>query len=519
MKGAGSRFAKYTQYKGMDTDVFISRALDTVAEEMTPDNTRTGLPFEIEYQNESNKEVPEHITMTVRAALRHWCDVQNFNNNLFDIARTTIKFGDCFFRKTTDLKTWQFIDPGDIIGITIDDDGNAEHYHVRGGEKNKLGAFGDVQLVPAAGIVHFSLTSKMGESGPFGESVLWACVKAYRHLTLLEDSVIIYRIVRAPERRVFFIDVGNMPPQRVKAYLDSIKNEVNQKRMPNEAGGTDKIDSVYNPISQTEDYYFAQTADGRGSRVETLPGGENLGQVDDLNYFQNKFLQGLRIPSSYMRGGADGGIAIADGKVGVAYIEELRFATYVTRLQRKLVDTFDKQFKCYLKSSGINVDPRIFKLALPDPQNFDDYKQAEVDEKMLGNYTNVKDDKTIATRMKQRRYLGWTEDDIQENEALLSQELGVPDDGVDEGLTKLRMLYDPKWIEGRPDIKVADSFDNHEAATAAPESEDTPAEEPEKPTDDESGSEDKGSEKSGKSSEKEEKPKDIDEIGDQIEKL
>jgi hypothetical protein len=463
MKGASSRFSKYSQYKNMDTDVFVARALDTIAEEMTPMHQKTNLPFEIMYQNESNEEVPEAITMTVRAALRHWCDVQDLNTILFDIARSTIKYGDCFFRKTSDFKRWQYIDPGDIIGISIDDNGNPEHYHVRTGEKSKTGAFGDVQMYPAEGVVHFTLTSSMGDNGPFGESVLFACVKAFRHLSLLEDSVIIYRIVRAPERRVFFVDVGNMPPQRVKAYLEAIRNEMKQKRIPNESGGTDKVDSVYNPMSMIEDYFFAQTAEGRGSRVETLSGGENLGEIADLNFFQNKFLQGLRIPSSYMRGGADGGIAIADGKVGVAYIEELRFANYVVRLQNKINDTFDAHFKAYMKSAGLKVDPQLFKIKLADPQNFSDYKQAEVYEKLLGNYTNVKDDETLSVRYKQMHFLGMSEDDIQENEALLKQERCIPDGGIADRLTDLRMMYDKQWIENRPEIKVDDSYEDFTA--------------------------------------------------------
>src|ERR1017187_8157152 len=341
MKGSSSRFSKYTQYKNMDADVFVARALDTVAEEMTQTNNRTNLPFEIDYQNENNKEVLEAITMTVRAALRHWCEIQDLNTTLFDVARTTIKYGDCFFQKTSDFKKWRYVDPGDIIGISIDEDAKPEFYHIRTGEKNRQGAFGDIMIVPAAGIVHFSLSSSMGENGPFGESPLWASIKAFRHLSLLEDSVIIYRIVRAPERRVFFVDVGNMPPQRVKAYLESIRNEMKQKRIPNESGGTDKVDSVYNPMTMVEDYFFAQTSDGRGSRVETLSGGENLGEIADLTYFQNKFLQGLRIPASYMRGGQDGGATISDGKVGIAYIEEVRFANYVSRLQCKINDVFD----------------------------------------------------------------------------------------------------------------------------------------------------------------------------------
>ena len=450
----------------MDMDVFVARALDTIAEEMTQMNARTNLPFEIMYQNESNAEVPENITMTVRAALRHWSEVQDFNTILFDIARATVKYGDCFFRKTSDFKKWQYIDPSDIIGISIDQNGKPEHYHVRTGEKNAQGAFGDVTMVPAVGIIHFTLSSSMGDSGPFGDSVLNPCVKAFRHLTLLEDSVIIYRIVRAPERRVFFIDVGNMPPQRAKAYLEAIKTEIKQRRIPNEIGGTDKIDSVFNPISQTEDFYFTQTSEGRGSRVETLPGGEALGEISDLNYFQNKFLQGLRIPSSYMRGGSDGGIAISDGKVGVAYVEEVRFSNYVNRLQNKINDTFDVHFKAYMKSAGLNVDPQLFKIKLVTPQNFDKYKQAEVDEKMINNYNSLKDVEVLSERYKLMRYLGLSEDDVQENEAMIKPERNIPDGGIAEGLGEIRLMYDKKWIEGRPDIKVSEDYDNYEEATA-----------------------------------------------------
>jgi hypothetical protein len=220
-----------------------------------------------------------------------------------------------------------------------------------------------------------------------------------------------------------------------------------------------------------EDYFFAQTADGRGSRVETLSGGENLGEITDLTYFQNKFLQGLRIPASYMRGGNEGGVQISDGKVGVAYIEEVRFSNYVARLQQKINLTFDQQFKSYLKSAGIKIDPFLFKIRLTDPQNFRDYKQAEIDEKLISNFSNVKDVKFLAARYKMMHYLGMSEDDIQENEAMLRQELGIPEGGIAEGLDDLRMMYDDKWIEGKPDIKVDESYNNFEAETKAPEAE------------------------------------------------
>lgn len=464
MKGAGSRFAKYNQYNNMDNDVFVARALDTIAEEIATTDDHTDLPFDIQYQNEVNREVPESIVTTVRAALRHWCTIHKLGKKTFDIARLTIKYGDCFFRKTSDFKQWEYVEPNNVIGVSINGLNEIEFYQLRKGSDsaNDRGSPGDVEIVPAAGMVHFSLSSGIGNSGPFGNSVLEPCIKAFRHLSLLEDSVIIYRIVRAPERRVFNIDVGNMPPQRAKAYLEAIKNDLRQKKIPNDAGGQEKIDSVYNPLSMSEDFFFAQTADGRGNKIDTLPGGENLGEIGDLNYFQNKFLQGLRIPSSYMRGSNDTGSQVSDGKVGVAYIEELRFASYVKRLQQNISPVFDQHFKAYLKSAGLVVDPDVFRLALVDPQNFDIYRRAEVDEKLIGNYNTIKDDETISTRTKQRLFLGWSEDDIQANEIQLKQERGIPEGGLGLRMDETRMMYDPKWIADRPSPKVAEHYDNFE---------------------------------------------------------
>lgn len=489
MKGAGSRFQKYSQYKNMDGDVFVSRALDQIASEMTSEDVKSNLPFKITYQSEANEEVPDNVVVTLRAALRHWCDVQNLNKLSFDIARMTVKFGDCFFRKTSDFRVWEWVEPQDVIGIHIDKEtGKPQFYQIRKGESTEKNAFGDAEIVPAAGIVHFTLSSGIGDNGPFGESVLYPTIKAFRHLTLLQDSVIIYRIVRAPERRVFSIDVGNMPPQRAKAYLEAIKNEIKQKRVPNESGGTEKIDSVTNPMSMVEDYFFMQTADGRGSKVDTLSGGENLGEIKDLNYFQNIFLQGLRIPSSYMRGSDDAGSQVQDGKVGVAYMEERNFFKYVQRLQRSVNPTYDKEFKAYLRSAGIKIDPNVFKIELNDPQNFDVYKQAEVDEKLMSNFNNIKEVPYIAARVKLARYLGWSEDEIQMNEEILRKELGIPEDDVDGRLTVLRMMYDPAWFEKRPEIKVDESWDNHVAASKrlVPQDEQEP-EEPPAPAEGEDG--------------------------------
>jgi hypothetical protein len=105
-----------------------------------------------------------------------------------------------------------------------------------------------------------------------------------------------------------------------------------------------------------EDYFFAQTAEGRGSKVEVLPGGDNLGQIDDLKYFTNKLMRALRIPSSYMPTGPDDGTAAYnDGRVGTAFIQEYRFNKYCQRLQNLMMTPLDKEFKMFLKKKGMII--------------------------------------------------------------------------------------------------------------------------------------------------------------------
>jgi hypothetical protein len=450
--------------------------------------------MQITYNNEDNTEVSEITVSTLRAALRHWSRIHNLESINFHIARYMVKYGDCFFRKTSDFKKWSFIHPKDVIGIEIDGDENIVSYHLRKGE-NKNGYNQHVEIVPAMGIVHFSLSDIIDSNGPFGDSILTPIIKSFKQLQMLEDAVIIYRIVRAPERRVFFIDTGNMPPQKQKQYLENIKNDIRQKRIPTQDGGQQNMDSTYNPMGMLEDYFFATSSSGKGSRVETLPGGENLGEITDLNYFQEKVLLGLRVPTSYMRGSDKGGVQSNDGKVGIAYIEELRFSNFIARLQQKISKELDSQFKMYLKAAKLNIDPNLFEIDMVEPQNFALYKQAAVDAELIGTFTSVESIDFVSKRFALKRYLGWTEEDVQMNEIMIKQERAIPEGGVDDAvLPELRMIYDPKWKDTRPEIKVPESFDTVVDENAAEE----PAPESEEETDTLGDS--------GDSSEAEEKP-------------
>jgi len=216
-------------------------------------------------------------------------------------------------------------------------------------------------------------------------------------------------------------------------FVERVKTEIHQRRIPSATGGgTNVIDSSYNPLSINEDYFFPQTAEGRGSKVETLPGGTNLGEIDDLRYFTNKLVRGLRIPSSYLpTGGDDATSSYNDGRVGTAYIQELRFNTYCERLQGLIIEEFNQEFKRYLLEKGVNIDTAMFDLEFEPPQNFAAYRQSELDNARVPTFTQMSAIPYVSNRFAMKRFLGMSAEEIAENERLWKEEndetLGAPE--------------------------------------------------------------------------------------------
>jgi hypothetical protein len=228
---------------------------------------------------------------------------------------------------------------------------------------------------------------------------------------------------------MFKIDVGNMPAHMAMAYVERIKTEISQRRIPTQTGGGhNMMDATYNPISTNEDFFFPQTADGRGSSVEVLPGGQNLGEITDLKFFTNKLFRGLRIPSSYLPTGVDDGTqTFSDGRVGTALIQEWRFNQYCMRLQAMIVDKLDQEFKMFLRWRGINIDGQIFDLRFNEPQNFAQYRQADIDSAKIGTFTQLEQYPYFSKRFLMKRYLGMSEQELTENEMQWREEQGETD--------------------------------------------------------------------------------------------
>ena len=472
--GHPNRIQRYFQYDQMDSDSEINAALDILAEFSTQTNTENETPFDLVFKDETT----EHEVKLLKKALQQWTNANQFQKRIFRIFRNALKYGDCFFVRDPETMKWLYIDNAKVDRIVVNESEGKkpEQYVIRdinpnlqrlsatqitpnqtyGGSGTAGGGgstYGQSNMNQGAGanmgggggsggrfyktmnayninaehVIHMSMSDGLDNLFPFGQSVLEQVFKVYKQKELLEDAIIIYRVQRAPERRVFYIDVGNMPTHLAMQFVERVKNEINQRRIPSASGGANYIDATYNPMSINEDYFFPQTAEGRGSKVDTLPGGTNLGEIDDLRFFTNKLFRGLRIPSSYLPTGAeDGGGSFNDGRVGTAYIQELRFNKYCARLQSMLATTFDEEFKLWIKGKGYNIDNSMFSLKLNPPQNFAQYRQTEMDQSRVGTFTQVAELAYMSKRFALKRYLGLTEEEMARNAELWAEENNVP---------------------------------------------------------------------------------------------
>jgi len=477
--GAPNRVERYLQYDTMDMDPEVNAALDILAEFCTQKNKENNTPFQLVFKNKAtNSEI-----RILREYLQQWSKLQQFENRIFRMMRNLFKYGDAFFIRDPETQQWMYIDSGKITKIIVNESEGKkpEQYIIRdlninfkdlvvtmihpnttntqnrgttyaaggGAVRGLAGSYpGSVgsrfeltqqeEAINAEHVIHISLSEGLDNNYPFGNSLLEQVFKVFKQKELLEDAIIIYRVQRAPERRVFYVDVGNMPSHLAMGFVERVKNEIHQRRIPSATGGGQNvIDSAYNPLSINEDYFFPQTAEGRGSKVETLPGGTNLGEIDDLKFFTNKLFRGLRIPSSYLPTGADDSQAqYNDGRVGTAYIQEFRFNKYCERLQSLAAVIFDEEFKRYLEKRGVNIDASLFELKLQTPMNFAAYRQSEVDGQRINTFNTIQAVPFISKRFALKRFLGLSDEELAENERLWSEEQGkstpIPTDSSGE---------------------------------------------------------------------------------------
>ena len=349
-----SRLQRYIDFDQMEYEPIIASALDIYADEMTTSSHMAPL-LNIHCQNEEIK--------VILNSLFH--NVLNVEHNIFNWCRTLCKYGDYILYLDIDEKTGI----ENVISLPL-----REVERLEGQDKtnpnyiqyqwNSAGlTFENWQ------IAHFRLLGN-DKHAPYGTSVLDPSRRIFRQLTLLEDAMMAYRIVRSPERRVFYVDVGNMAPNDVEQYMQKVMTSMKRNQVVD--ADTGRVDLRYNPMSVDEDY-FIPTRGGQSTRVESLPGGTYTGDIDDVKYLKDKLFSALKIPQSYLfRGeGAD------EDKATLAQ-KDIRFARTIQRLQRVVITELEKIAIIHLFTLGYRENDLIsFKLSMNNPSKIAELQDLE----------------------------------------------------------------------------------------------------------------------------------------------
>jgi hypothetical protein len=269
-------------------------------------------------------------------------------------------------------------------------------------------------------------------------------IKALNQLRMIEDSLVIYRLSRAPERRIFYIDVGNLPKQKAEQYLREVMSRYRNKLVYDASTGEIKDDRKF--MSMLEDFWLPRREGGRGTEITTLPGGQNLGELEDVKYFQRKLYRSLNVPESRLESESTFNI----GRSAEINRDEIKFQKFITRLRKKFSDLFLDLLKtqCILKGVCSIEDwdqmKEHIQFSYVADNHFSELKENEMLNERLGlvNQMDVYVGKYFSVDYIRRQILKQTETEIQEIDQQMEQEIA---DGI---IPDPAMMNDPMAMMG-----------------------------------------------------------------------
>ena len=418
-----ARNGLFKDYESMESDSIIASALDIYSDECTMKNPY-GEVLEIQSDNKQVKEILHNL----------FYDIMNIEFNLWPWTRNLCKYGDFFL----------FLDVKDKYGVTnvvpispyelirsegeepenpyyvkfyLDAVEQQHPYFARSSNQNKI-EFENFQ------IAHFRLASDSNLL-PYGKSMLESARKVWKQLTLMEDAMLIHRIMRAPEKRVFKIDIGNIPPNEVDNYMQRIINKM--KKVPFMDDTTGDYNLKFNIQNLTEDFFMPVRGGDSGTQIESLPGMQ-YETTEDIEYLKNRLLAALHVPKATLAA------------------EDVRFARTIERVQRILVSELTKVAVVHLYSQGYSDAELVnFELKLTNPSTI--YEQEKLE--LWGNKVNIardmKDANLMSTEWVYKNIFNFSDDEIKK----------IDDEIVHDQKTKFR--YSQIEMEGNGPAKTGSS--------------------------------------------------------------
>ena len=405
-----NRVELYTDYEGMDMDPIISSALDIYADESTVKDA-DGDTLTIKSQDDNIRKILRNL----------FYDVLNIEYNLWPWIRNACKYGDFYLHLDIDEE----IGIVNVVPLSAYEMRREEMFDEKNpyavkfyyeGMNNMGGSGGSRQEeYDPFEIAHFRLLSDTNFL-PYGKSMCEGARKIFKQLMLMEDAMLLHRIMRAPERRIFKIDVGNIPPGEVDSHMQQIMNKM--KKVPYMDETTGDYNLKFNLQNMLEDYYLPVRGGESGTNIESLPGTSNEGHVEDIEYLRNKMHAALRIPKAFL--GYDEGV---EGKATLA-AEDIRFARTIERIQKIFTSELTKIAIVHLYTQGYtDADLINFELQLTNPSIVYEKQKVELLNEKLGLVSNFKESGMFSEKYVYENVFGMSHNEWKEEQLQVIEDL------------------------------------------------------------------------------------------------
>jgi len=408
-----ARLALFTDYELMDEDSIISSALNIYADECTLKN-EYGDILDITSHKSDIKDILHNL----------FYDIMNIEYNLWPWIRNLCKYGDFFLKldisegvgitniipiSAYEMQREEGVDPAnpEAVRFIADPASPATTYGSTISTHDNKTIFDNYE------IAHFRLLSDTNFL-PYGKSMLEGARKTWKQLTLMEDAMLIHRIMRAPEKRVFKIDIGNIPPNEVDAYMQRVM--MNMKKTPYVDPNTGEYNLKFNMSNMLEDFYLPVRGGQAGTEIDTLSGME-FGGIDDIEYLKNRMLAALQIPKAFI--GYEEGV---EGKATLA-AQDVRFCRTIERIQKIVVSELYKIALVHLYSQGYKGEDLLdFKLSLTTASKIYEQEQLELWDSKISLADSMLQSQLISQEFIYKNIFNLSDEQILEEKANVVQD-------------------------------------------------------------------------------------------------
>jgi hypothetical protein len=432
----------YTDYEAMDKDSIISSVLDIYSDECTLKNDM-GDVLRIQSSDEKIKKTLHNL----------FYDVLNIEFNLWSWVRGMNKYGDYFL----------YLDIDDELGVvnvqplsvyeTRREEGYdldnpySVRFEVEQQNTNAISQRNNTKFLESFQVAHFRLLMDTNFL-PYGRSLLEGARKTWKQLILMEDAMMIHRIMRAPEKRIFKIDIGNIPPAEVDAYMASIIDQM--KKTPYIDETTGEYNLKFNLMNMLEDYYLPVRGGQSGTEIDSLSGME-FGGIDDIEYLKNRMMAALKVPKAFI--GYEEGV---EGKATLAQ-QDIRFARSVERIQKIVLSELTKIAIVHLYAQGYEDGDLVnFELQLTTPSIIYEQEKANLWSEKVTLVSNMKDLKMISQEWIYKNIFNMSDDEWKLEQSKVINDL------------KLQFRQEQIVNEGNDPVKTGESFGTpHDLATVS----------------------------------------------------